>query len=336
MKRIIWQPETKILVDSFNKRFISDDSRGGHTYEYHAAVALSDSYHVIMDESAPRLPHENSLKYWYRLRNSTIDGDIFIIAPPIITHGKRRKDAVEIGMLHHIYITEKTKTLKGKISLKVLKRRLRHLDVVVTVSKFWADFLESIGCQEVRVIYNAFNPEEFLFGTEEIKYFLEKNRIPDDKPIVYIGYADRVKGVIDVYNALKDEEMTFVMTGPITKEINIPVRWLHLNRKDYLLLLSACDVVVNMSKIEEGWSRVAHEALLCKTPVIGSGSGGMKELLEGSGQMICASFSNLPDMVREVLSNKEIYIERGYNFAKGFTYEIFVREWRALMREFAP
>ena len=324
------------MIDSFKNRSISDDSRGGHAYEYHAAVALSDSYHLIMDESAPRFPHENSLKYWYRLQNSPIDGDIFIIAPPIITHGKRRKDAVEIGMLHHIYITEKTKTIKGKISLKVLKRRLRDLDAVVTVSKFWADFLNSIGCHEVRVIYNAFDPEEFVFGKEEITYFLEKNNIPDDKPIVYIGYADPVKGVIDVFHALKDEEVTLVMTGPITKEINIPVRWLHLNRKDYRLLLNACDVVVNMSKIEEGWSRVAHEALLCKTPVIGSGSGGMKELLEGSGQMVCTSISDLPDMVREVLSYKEIYAEKGYNFAQGFTYEIFAREWRALLREFAP
>jgi glycosyltransferase involved in cell wall biosynthesis len=289
-----------------------------------------------MDESAPRLPDENSLKYWCRLHDSTIDGDIFIIAPPIITHGKRRKNAVEIGMLHHIYITEKTKTIKGKISLKVLKRRLRDLNVVVTVSKFWADFLDDIGCHAVRVIYNAFNPEEFVFRTEEIKYFLEKNGIPHDKPIVYIGYADPVKGVIDVFNALKDEEITLVMTGPITEEIDIPVHWLYLNRKDYLLLLNACDVVVNMSKIEEGWSRVAHEALLCKTPVIGSGIGGMKELLEGSGQMICASISNLPDMVREILNNKEIYVEKGYNFAKGFTHEIFAKEWRALLREFAP
>jgi glycosyltransferase involved in cell wall biosynthesis len=336
MKRIIWQPETKILIDSFKNRSISNDSRGGHTYEYHAAVALSDSYDVIMDENAPRLPHENSLKYWYRLRNSTINGDIFIIAPPIITHGKRRKHAVEIGMLHHIYITEKTKTLKGEISLKVLKRRLRDLDVVVTVSKFWADFLDSIGCQEVRVIYNAFKHEEFLFGTEEVNNFLEKNSMPGDKPIVYIGYADGVKGVIDVFNALKDEDITLVMTGPNTKEINIPVRWLYLNRKDYLLLLNACDVVVNMSKIEEGWSRVAHEALLCRTPVIGSGSGGMKELLQGGGQMICASIADLSDMVREVLNNKEIYVEKGYSFARGFTYETFVREWRALLRKFAP
>jgi len=336
MKRIIWQPETKILIDSFKKRSVLDDSRGGHTYEYHAAVALSDSYHVIMDESAPRLPHENFLQYWYRLRTSSIDGDIFIMAPPIINLGKRRKDAVEIGMLHHIYITEKMKTLKGKVSLKVLKRRLRGLDMVVTVSKFWADFLDGIGCREVRVIYNAFNPEEFVFGTEEVKNFLEKNGIPNDRPVVYIGYADRVKGVIDVFNALKDEEVTLVMTGPVTEEINIPVHWLYLNRKDYLLLLNACDVVVNMSKIEEGWSRVAHEALLCRTPVIGSGRGGMKELLEGGGQMICASISDLRDMVREVLGNKECYVEKGFNYAKGFTHEIFVRKWRELLREFAP
>jgi len=334
MKKIIWQPETKIIIDSFKSRSVSDDSRGGHTYEYHAAVALSDSYHVVMDESAPKLPNENSLKYWYRLHNSTIAGDVFIMAPPVITHGKRRNNALEIGMLHHIYITEKIRTIKGKASLSVLKRRLPGLDVVVTVSKFWAEFLDSIGCREIRVIYNAFNAAEFEFKPEEVKLFLQKNGIPGDKPIVYIGYADPVKGVIDVFNALKDEKITPVMTGPPAEGIDLPVHRLFLNRKDYLLLLNACDVVVNMSKIEEGWSRVAHEALLCRTPVIGSGKGGMKELLEGGGQPVCTSISSLPELVREVLNNNEIYSEKGYDFAKKFTYETFNREWRELLREF--
>jgi len=238
-------------------------------------------------------------------------------------------------MLHHIYITEKIRTIKGKASLSVLKRRLPGLDVVVTVSKFWADFLDGIGCREVRVIYNAFDAAEFEFKPEDVEHFLNRNGIPGDKPIVYLGYADPVKGVSDVFNALKDEEITPVMTGPPAEGINLPVHWLYLNRKDYLLLLNACDVVLNMSKIEEGWSRVAHEALLCRTPVIGSGKGGMKELLEGGGQLICTSISSLPEMVREVLNKKEIYAEKGYDYAKKFTYETFTREWRALLGEFA-
>ena len=53
------------------------------------------------------------------------------------------------------------------------------------------------------------------------------------------------------------------------------------------MLLSCCDIVISFSEFPEGWNRVAHEALLTKTPVIGSGQGGMNELLNKSGQIIC-------------------------------------------------
>ena len=46
------------------------------------------------------------------------------------------------------------------------------------------------------------------------------------------------------------------------------------------MLLQAASVAVTMSKFNEGWCRTAHEAMLCKTPVVGSGMGGMGELLE--------------------------------------------------------
>ena len=66
--------------------------------------------------------------------------------------------------------------------------------------------------------------------------------------------------------------------------INIPVVNLSLNYKEYLCLLKASSVVVTMSKFKEGWCLTAHEAMLCKTPVIGSGKGGMRELLEGGNK----------------------------------------------------
>jgi len=59
----------------------------------------------------------------------------------------------------------------------------------------------------------------------------------------------------------------------------------------------------------------------------------MKELLEESGQKICYTISDLPDMVKEMITNKEKYVENGHNFAKKFNYEIFAKEWRSLLRE---
>lgn len=44
-----------------------------------------------------------------------------------------------------------------------------------------------------------------------------------------------------------------------------------------------------------------HEALLCQTAVIGSGRGGMGELLQESGQIICDTPDRLSEHVETIL-----------------------------------
>jgi glycosyltransferase involved in cell wall biosynthesis len=91
-----------------------------------------------------------------------------------------------------------------------------------------------------------------------------------------------------------------------------------------------------MSKFREGWCRTAHEAMLCKTPVIGSGLGGMQELLVGGKQIICQDFKNLKKEVKYLLDNpnvSKIIGENGYAFAKDFTLEKFKENWLNLIKK---
>ena len=91
-----------------------------------------------------------------------------------------------------------------------------------------------------------------------------------------------------------------------------------------------------MSKFKEGWCRTAHEAMLFKTPVIGSGVGGMRELLKGGNQIICKDFNELKEEVKILLENLEERAkmgERGYNFVKDFTLERFNKEWRDTIKK---
>ena len=91
-----------------------------------------------------------------------------------------------------------------------------------------------------------------------------------------------------------------------------------------------------MSQFEEGWCRVAHEAMLCKTPVIGSGKGGMGELLEGGEQIICPDFKSLRNEVEFLLNNQEKRNQQGeygYDFVKQFTSERFKESWKNLINE---
>jgi glycosyltransferase involved in cell wall biosynthesis len=106
---------------------------------------------------------------------------------------------------------------------------------------------------------------------------------------------------------------------------------LTLGYRDYLLLLKSAEVVITMSKFLEGWNITAHEAMLCKTPVIGSGKGGMRELLEGGRQIICEDFSRLPEMVELAIRESERLGNDGFEYAKNFTRERFRESWQTLV-----
>jgi len=69
-----------------------------------------------------------------------------------------------------------------------------------------------------------------------------------------------------------------------------------------------------------------QEAMLCKTPVVGSGSGGMRELLKGGGQLVCEDFSDLPGKVQFAILHQD-FGERGYRFAKTLTQNRFRQDW---------
>ena len=331
MKTIVWQTESAELYQSFDQNALVNHARGGDVYEYHAANYLAQSYNVVFDNCAIRQADTGSYSYWKQLKSSKIRGDVCIKSPSVIVHGNINKHALNIGIIHHIYFTVKESTIKGRLSLKLLKYKLRKLDIVVVCSRFWLNYLKGIGCRNVRLIYNAFNPEEFNISEYEVAQFLAKNKIPVDKPIVYIGFSNPSKGVVETYNSLKNTQYTLVMTGRKSDAFNLPVRHFCLDRKDYLKLLTASDLVIAMSKIEEGWSRVAHEALLCRTPVIGSGTGGMKELLTAAGQKICPCFENLSTMAADIMVRKDEYGKKGYEFAKDFTLKKFEQEWMTLL-----
>ena len=102
-------------------------------------------------------------------------------------------------------------------------------------------------------------------------------------------------------------------------------------KKEFITLLHASSVVVLMSKLCEGWNRVAHEALLCQTPVIGSGIGGMNELLTKSGQIISTN-ENLREHVSEIILTGKKNGQTGYAFVKQFDMNYFNNAWQTTIK----
>ncbi|MFH1462569.1 MAG: glycosyltransferase family 4 protein [bacterium] len=244
-----------------------------------------------------------------------------------------RTKGKKAAIIHHIdYSTSKPlfKPIDFIIE-KLIYWNLRRMDAVITVSEYWKNHFLNKGYKNVFVVYNSFDVENFNVSEKETEEFREKYSLTE-KPIVYIGNCQKAKGVVETYQALKDLNVHLVTSGE--KMADIPALNLIVEYRDYLKLLKASSAVITASKFNEGWCRTAHEAMLLKTPVIGSGKGGMRELLEGGKQIVCPDFSLLREKVEYLLNNPEVRIkmgEQGYNFAKNFTSERFKNDWLALI-----
>jgi len=208
---------------------------------------------------------------------------------------------------------------------------LGKADAIVVIAKFWEKYFAKKGYKNIFLIYMGFDLKEYETSKEEVLAFQEKYGLVD-KPIVYLGNCQKAKGVVEAYEELKGLNAHLVTSG--ARQVNIPARNLDLSQREYFALLKASSVVLAMSRFKEGWCITAHEAMLMGTPVIGSGRGGMRELLEGGGQIVLEDIGKLREMVEGLLKNPHERAklgEAGYNFARQFSQERFERSWLAAM-----
>lgn len=224
------------------------------------------------------------------------------------------------------------KNLIFQILEKNLYKNLLKSSAIVTISNYWKTFLESKGSNNVRIIYVCFDFKLYQRNLKEIEDFKKKYNLNGE--IIYIGNCQKSKGVYDVFNQLKNSEYTLVTSGE--KRCNLPVMNLNLPYYDYISLLHAARLTITMSLFKEGWCRVAHESMLCGTPVIGSGKGGMSELLEGGKQIICQDISKLPDYIKIILDNESYYKKNAIRYARQdkFHPETFAKQWINLIKTY--
>ena len=312
----------KILFINFIDRFY-----GGKVYERMVAEVLSSNFQVdfcIAKKNFWRL-FKITQKNDYDIVIRDLDSSLFL----------NKKPTKNIVIVHHLdnsYSSSKAKFFYFIFRKRILSN-LNRCEALVTVSKYWKDHFEKLGFKNVYLIYNAFKLDDLNFSSEEIEEFKKRYNLAG-KPIIYIGNCQKAKGVIESYEKLKDLDCHLVTSGkPMVK---IPARNLEIEYKKYLKLLKASSIVVTMSKFKEGWCRTAHEAMLLKTPVIGSGKGGMRELLEEGKQIICEDFNSLKEKVEYLLNHPGVRKkmgEDGYNFAKNFTLERFKKDWLELINK---
>lgn len=317
-----------VLISATKKKY------GNYPYETMIVEALSEKFDVelvnIGVSGKGVLRHLEAPVFLWKLFKLSRRKDLDIVIRGVESFlFLNPSPAKNVFLVHHIDSSHSPTHSKifHFIFRDSIFRNLKKAALILVVAKYWQHYLEQRGYNNISVIYNAFDPEEFKFTIKEITSFKERYGLVG-KPIIYLGNTRKQKGVIESFNALNGLNCHFVTSAdPSLNEPNVKatVLNLRLNRRDYLRLLKASSVVVTMSKFNEGWCRTAHEAMLCRTPVVGSGMGGMGELLEGGGQLVCKDFRELQEKVKFAILHKELG-EKGYQFARAFTFERFKQD----------
>ena len=184
--------------------------------------------------------------------------------------------------------------------------------------------MQSKGISDIEIIYNSFDTDLYL-SSKSREQFLRDNNL-NEKPIIYIGKNSIVKThrTHQLIKKLSDKHQ-IVTTGKI-KEFEGPIN-LDLTFDDYVNLLSYSSLTLLLTPFEEGWSRIAHESVLCGTPVIGNGSGGMKELLDLANQIIIKSDNNLFEEIKSIVEYRKRVDKSNQEKIKKFDMKYFKEEW---------
>ena len=306
---------------------------GGNVYSRAAIDVLSRHFFLEFVDTCTGAGKMGFIRDIYKLCRLNQKKDVFIrdfwstITMPLdSTSGK------DVLLIYHIDSSVSKYSAYLRLMERLFYRSLGNLDVVVTISEYWKKKFEELGCKDVRVIPFGMDPSKFSFTDEEILSFKSRFGLVN-KPIIYIGNCQRAKGVVEVYDALKGMDVHLVTSG--RRLVEIPAINLDIGYGDYLRLLKASLVVVTMSKFTEGWGITPHEAMLCRTPVIGSGLGGMGELLDGGKQVICRDFRALRGEVEAILNDPRLAVrmgDDGFKYASQYTLERFQSSWIELMR----
>lgn len=340
---------------------INSKRYGGYVYGKKAREFLSKSFDLELKNKGAkylRLRYLKPFEWFLNLiklegkRDLWIRDNLF----PLITLSFDKTQGKNLALIHHLDFSDFSLALRPFFFLfeKIFYYNLKKVDAIVTVSNYWEKHFLDMGYTNVYKIYNAFDLNKFEISEDEVLEFKKRFGF-ERKPIIYMGNCQKAKGVVEAFAALKDLDVYPVRDYKDNKKtqrdqisngvylitsgeqrVKIPAMNLNLEYRDYLKLLKASLVVVTMSKFKEGWCRTAHEAMLLKTPVIGSGLGGMKELLEGGNQIICEDFNFLREKVEYLLNHPEIREKMGrmgFDYAKNFTLERFEKEWLNLIKK---
>ena len=304
---------------------------GGNTYLRAVARALADEHDVrVHPVGHRRLPHRPGIMLMAPAVSRVHRADCWILtAWPLTVARWLPRAARRVGLFYHLTPDLDLRTRFDRYLARRMFQGLALCDRVVVIADYWRDVLAARGIQS-RVIRFGLEIDEYGVTRAEVERFRREHGLLG-RPVIYLGNRRPHKGALEAWNVLRGMDAHFVTSGPWA--LDLPVMNVNSSWRDYVLLLASSDVVLTMSTFDEGWNITAHEAMLLGVPVVGSGRGGMRELLAGGGQIVCEDFGNLEVSVQRALRERAKIGVKGKAYAEQWTFGRFKEAWLGVLNE---
>jgi len=166
--------------------------------------------------------------------------------------------------------------------------------------------------QKVKVIYNGIDTDYYKPAPlEKVKEFRKSLGLSDEPILGYLGKISREKGVdilLEILPELKRQGIKILVGGEVRRERDKDLENALKNSGAVLLgnvdnpplFYSSIDILFFPTRIES-FGRVAVESLSCKTPVIASRVGGVKEIVEDGKTGYLFSLENPREALEKIL-----------------------------------
>ncbi len=234
--------------------------------------------------------------------------------------------------------------------VKKLKMRcLQNAKTVVTVSQKCKAILEELNNKiDVKVIPMGCDTSKFGKENRIENYFNQYEK----KVILFVGRLAEIKGVNYLIDAMQyiDALLVIVGDGPLRNELEeqskkYGKRVIFLggkNHHDLPKIFASADVFVipsitDSKGAQEGMPTVIFEAMASGTPVIGTNTGGIKEIIQdGQNGLLCEEKSSdqLADCICRILNDEELLEELKTGAAetvKKYDYCNIARQYKAVL-----
>jgi glycosyltransferase involved in cell wall biosynthesis len=316
---------------------------GASEYDLHIDNALNDqgnkfSYVVKDIKDYKSLPRVLSLiLFWLHAQYILFFGkvDIAILSPWMLLIYPKRVSIICISHHYDPSVFRGIRKLYVKLSHWLFICQRSQVEVVVSCSKYWSSYYTKKGFKNAITIFNAFDIESMdsaLTLTESSLILSRFGLI--SKEYLHLGSYGPSKGQKVAFKHLKKFRLPMITTSS-SKKVLIEgmedVKIIKANFNEYNILLKNAKATICMSEFKEGWCRVLHEAAIHGTPIMGSGLGGMSELLNIGG---------FPASTADKLSNdfnlrvKDISLSKDkINLYRAFTLKKFNETWRQCVLE---